>query len=469
MNRYTKLIKNSAIFAIANTSSNLISFLFVRFYTAFLSTEQYGIIDFLVTTASLIIPIISVSIVDAVLRFSIDERNKNNVLCNGLLVSIIGSFVFLLVGFSAFYFTPYYSYFWLFYFVVVFTIIDGVFAQFVRGSGKVTIFAIAGIVKTLTLVGCNLLLILGLNMRVEGYLLALMISEATTTIFLIIASKLYKGFVLYINKVLMKQMIVYSAALIPNSFFWWVMNAADKYIIVARIGNAANGLYAVAHKLPTLINLCNNLFFQAWQLSAVEEANSETKSEFYSNVFNLLSFVLFATAGLLLFFLKPIMAILVDDSFDGAWKYSPFLILSMVFAAFSSFLGTNYIAMKKTTGALKTTFIGALVNVLLNSILIQYYGMNGTALATMISFAVTWIYRTFDTKDFVIIKYKYFSIGLSVCILLMQAYFLIKEYKYYHITGILTLILICIIYRKELLVINSRIKVYFNNKFYSSK
>ena len=37
----------------------------------------------------------------------------------------------------------------------------------------------------------------------------------------------------------------------PSSLAWWVMNASDKYMLIAFIGIQANGLYAVAHKLPT--------------------------------------------------------------------------------------------------------------------------------------------------------------------------------------------------------------------------
>ena len=466
MNRYTKLIKNSAIFAIANLGSHLISFLLVRFYTEFLTTEQYGIIDFFVTTSSLIIPIISISIVEAVLRFSIDEKRKNDVLCNGFLVTIIGSVIFLIVGPFVFYHTSYYQYFWFFYFLVLFTSIDGIFAQFIRGSGKVTVFAISGIIKTFTLVGCNLIFILIFHMRVEGYLLSLIVSEIATIAFLIVASKLYKGFVYNINCLLMKQMIVYSIPLIPNSLSWWIMNAADKYVIIAVLGNAANGLYAVAHKLPTLINLCNSLFFQAWQLSAVEESDSETKSEFYSNVFNLLAFLLFSISGLLLLFLKPIMNILVAESFSGAWKYSPFLILSMVFAAFSSFLGTNYIAMKQTKGALKTTIVGAIVNIFLNIVLIKKIGMNGPALATMISFGITWLYRTYDTKNFVVIHYKLLPLVTSTCLLIIQSVLLIREHKLCEITGLMVLILICCLYFKEMKVIISRIVDYTKNIIY---
>ena len=66
MNKYSKLIKNSGIFAIANMGSSIVSFILVRFYTELLSTEQYGTIDFLTTLSSMLIPFITLAIVEAV-------------------------------------------------------------------------------------------------------------------------------------------------------------------------------------------------------------------------------------------------------------------------------------------------------------------------------------------------------------------------------------------------------------------
>lgn len=82
----------------------------------------------------------------------------------------------------------------------------------------------------------------------------------------------------------------------------------------------------------------------------------------------------------------------------------PISFTCAVFSSFSSFLGTNYIAMKETKGASKTSVIGATLNMILNLILVPIMGLNGAAFATALSFAVMWIMRIFDTKKFVIIK-----------------------------------------------------------------
>ncbi|WP_201319164.1 MULTISPECIES: hypothetical protein [unclassified Paenibacillus] len=94
----------------------------------------------------------------------------------------------------------------------------------------------------------------------------------------------------------------------------------------------------------------------------IEEAESKEKSAFFSNIFNMFSIVMLVSTSLILVHLKFIISILAAENFYEAWKYGPFLLLAIVFSSFSSFLGTNYIAAKKTTGVFKTSVIGAMTN-----------------------------------------------------------------------------------------------------------
>lgn len=421
MNRYGRLAKNSGIFAMANLGSHLITFVLVRFYTELLTSEQYGIVDFVVTTSSMLIPFLTLAITEAVLRFSIDQEEKPSIFTNGIFMAMLGSILFLIVGPAFFRGTSYEQYFIYLAILVFASSINMIMAQFTRGIGKVTTFAVAGIIKTLTLVCGNLFFLLGWGWGIEGYLLSVILSELASAVYLACGAQLYLYIRLKCQKQLLKEMLRYSIPLMPNSLSWWVMNAADKYVILACLGTAANGLYAVAHKIPTLINFCNNIFFQAWQLSAVQEASSETKTEFYSRVFNVLSAMLCVVASLLILLVNPLTQIMVAASYGGVWKFTPFLIIAMVFSAFASFLGTNYVAMKETKGALITSFVGAVVNIALNLLLVGPYGINGTAIATMISFFIMWLLRAYDTRKFVSIKYDHWQLGFSIALLLLQA------------------------------------------------
>ena len=74
MKKYKDLAKNIILFAIGNFVPKLISFVLVPIYTAFLSTDEYGISDLINVTVSLFIPIITFTITDAILRYSLDKK-----------------------------------------------------------------------------------------------------------------------------------------------------------------------------------------------------------------------------------------------------------------------------------------------------------------------------------------------------------------------------------------------------------
>lgn len=55
-------------------------------------------------------------------------------------------------------------------------------------------------------------------------------------------------------------MLRYSIPLIPNAFLWFFTNDASRFFIVGILGLTANGLYAVATKIPTIINVFYTVF-----------------------------------------------------------------------------------------------------------------------------------------------------------------------------------------------------------------
>ena len=451
MDKYVKLAKNTGIFAIANIGSSLVSFLLVRFYTELLTTEQYGTVDMITTTSSMLIPFLTLAIVEGVFRFSIDSKDKSSVLSIGLYVTLFGNIIFSIIGRIVLGMTVYVQYSLWMGIIIFVTSFDNIFAQFVRGVGRVKIFALSGILKTTVIICTNIVLLGYFGLKTEGYLISMIIGEIASAVYLLISCKCWKYLLLKPDKHVFREMITYSIPLMPSSLAWWIMNASDKYMLLYYIGIEANGIYAVAHKLPTIINLFNNLFFQAWQLSAVEESKDNISSHaFYSSVFNTLAMILICIASFVLLLLKVLMSVLVADSYTVAWRYSPFLVIAMVFSAFSSFFGTNYTAAKKTKGAFKTTLIGAITNLLLNYLLIRMFGINGATFATMISFFVMWIIRDIDTSRYVKIYWNKKKLATSLCLLLFQAFVITMNAPYFYLYEFISFIMIMLIYFEEM-------------------
>ena len=68
------LMKNTGILTISNFSSKILVFLLVPLYTSVLTTEEYGTYDLIISTVTLVYPVITLNIADAVMRFSMDRN-----------------------------------------------------------------------------------------------------------------------------------------------------------------------------------------------------------------------------------------------------------------------------------------------------------------------------------------------------------------------------------------------------------
>ena len=78
-----------------------------------------------------------------------------------------------------------------------------------------------------------------------------------------------------------------------------------------------------------------------------------------------------------------------------------------------SFLANEYTAHKDSKGFLFSSLTGAVINLILNVILIPRIGVLGAAVATCISYMVVFLYRVNDTRKYIKINYKDVKLILS--------------------------------------------------------
>ena len=68
--KYKTLFKNVGLLTLSNMATKILTFLLVPLYTSVLTTEEYGIYDLVVTSVNLLVPILTLNIIDAVMRFA---------------------------------------------------------------------------------------------------------------------------------------------------------------------------------------------------------------------------------------------------------------------------------------------------------------------------------------------------------------------------------------------------------------
>ena len=448
-----ELIKNTIILFIGKTSTQFISFFLLPLYTSYLSTKEYGIVDLIQTYVTLFVPIISIQSGMSVFRFLVDSRgkdkdNKKNITNNFyiifialLIFSVIYSIVCLFVNF------PYKL---LIYFSVIVCTLSDDLLQVCRGMGKTIDYSIACIVTGLVTIVSNIVLICGFGYRETGMIFSMAFANFICCVYIFFRLKLYKYFSIKLKDTkLIKKMLGYSLPLVPNSISWWIVNVSDRTIVSWVIGTAANGIYAISNKFPTIMNALLGIFNLSWSESSALHINDKDREEFFSEIINSM-IKLFGCVGLLLITLMPfVFPIFVNSKFNEALKYIPILVVAYVFNVVIVLYTGIYIGLKKTKEVAYVTIIGAIINIVVNICFIKKIGLFAAAISTAVAYFTMMMSRYFDLKKYMKITFNKKSIFSLVCV------FIIAFVAYYYnnlyiniVVAILSIIYAVVLNRK---------------------
>lgn len=400
-NRYQKLASDTLMLGLGTFGSKLLVFLLMPFYTAMLSTSQYSTAELITSTANLIIPLACVGISNGIFRFAAErEADKRAVFSSSLTLLGMGSGAFLLLS-PLLCLIPYFDgYTWLIALYVISANVHAVCAQYVRAIDRPKLFALQGILNTLLTVLFNIVFLAVWDMGVLGYVLSVILGNFLTAGFLTVTARLWTVFSLAkVQKPLMGELLRFSLPMIPTTICWLITDLSDRYLVTYYCGNAINGVYSAAYKIPTIVNLVSGIFMQAWQFSAVAESSDEEQCKsFYSEVFGGFLSVIFIGAGGLILLSQILTVMLLNETYAGAAFYMPTLILAAAVEAVVSFLATVYMVKKKSMHSFVTAISGATLNIILNFIMIPGMGAIGAAVATLASYGLVFLLRMVDVQ-----------------------------------------------------------------------
>ena len=458
------LAKNTGYLLVGQFSTKILSFFLVPLYTSVLTTEEYGTFDFIGTTVSLMIPLLTLNICDSALRFSIDkDSDKNEIFTISIyhfILSILLGIVLLVCNYI-FNVVPIIKEYSLYTLLMYGTIaLNGILNSFARGIDKMREVAISGIISSIVVIGLSIIFLLGFNMTLDGFFLANIIGGLVQCIYIFLATHSFNYFHTQIqNKKLHNEMIAYCKPMIVNNISWWVNNASSRYVIVWLCGLSSNGILSVAYKIPSILIMFQGIFNQAWSITATQEFDKDDKNHLFTNLYNSYNVLMVICCSFLIALSKPIASLLYADEFFEAWRYAPMLLISAVFGSLSGYLGGIFSAVKDTKVFAKTTVYGAIVNIVITLTLVPFCGIMGAVIASLVSYFVIWTNRVVNVKKHVNIKIDVIKDCLSYGILISQSVALL------YLTG--WLLIVCeTLLVLGLVVINRRYLQIIMNKLY---
>ena len=420
-NKYTTLVSNTFLISIGTFGSKLLTFFMVRFYTEVLTPSDYGTADLIMQGANLLFPVISMGIVEGVFRFALgNPKKRRNIFSAGVWVITGGSAVLAAVTGLTWSADLFDDVLWLMAIYTIASCYHSLCAQFIRAQGKMALYAGQGILNTVLVIGLNILFLLVFKWGITGYVLSTAVADILCSGFLVFKEKLWQYLTVKPGKGLLAHMLRYSVPLIPTTIFWWITSVSDRYMITAFLGSDANGIYAVAAKIPTLLTLMATIFLEAWQFSAIAESAGERKEHirFYSKIWKIFMSAMFLAGGVVIALSQWEIRVLSADEYYSAWQYIPLLSAAMIFSSFVTFAGSIYVVEKKSLLSFGTSMAGAAVNILLNLILIPTeLGIQGAVMATFSSYFLVFLIRSKNARK--LLPFRLYSQRLTVNCMIM--------------------------------------------------
>ncbi|MGN0612349.1 MAG: polysaccharide biosynthesis C-terminal domain-containing protein [Porcipelethomonas sp.] len=433
MNKYKNLALNTMILAIGTFGSKILAMFLTRLYTTHMAADVLGTKELIETTANFLIPVFTFSIAEAVIRYGLDRDFDNKqVFSTAMVVQFFGMIIMTLISpiLSSIPFIKGYTA------LLVIYVIVSAFRQtcslFVRSIGHVKLYALDGILATMTLFLFNILFISYLDLGLAGFMFSIIASDLCSGLFLSVTTKLWRYFsIKAADKEITRIMLRFSIPMIPTSIMWIITGFSDRIFIKylpgpdGEVGDTAAGLYTAASKIPNLVSMVSTVFFQAWNMSAIKEYGSKGIGKFYEKVFSTYQSIMYiASAGIILF-VSPLSAILLNynnhPEYALAVNYTPVLVISVLVMCFNMFLSSIYTAAQKTKNSFWTSLIVTVLNLILNFFLIRKFGIHGAIATTLVSYIVCYIIRVIDARRYIYFKVNHIFTAVNIILLLALA------------------------------------------------
>lgn len=421
MNRGSALVKRTVIYAVGNMGSKVLSYLMVLVYSYYILPEDLGYYDLILTTLSMVQPLILLQINDAVYRYLVDaNKSRSSIIASGFRFIVCAALIaegILVVLWLRFQFQ-----YMVWISLLMLSTMAYIYMQdVVRGTGDSKLYAGIGLMNSFVMLLFEVVGLVFFDLGVLALIVSKVASNIVCVVFVIAVSRGTRdGLRSKPNREVQKALIRYSLPLVPNAISWWAVNSSNRYIILASLGTVHNGIFSMANKFPTVLTTLTSIFGLAWQESAIKEYRTPNRDAFFSDVFCKYYRVLFSLTICAIPATRLVMEWFAAAEYGEAWKYTGFLYLAASFSALCSFLGTGYQISKETRRSFTSTIVAAGTSIMLNILTIELLGLHASSMSTFLAYLLLFMIRMKHTRRYFMLKVMWLEfIALSAACLLM--------------------------------------------------
>ena len=410
-----KLVKNTTIYSLGQILPNAAGFILLPIYTKYLTPADYGIVSSMAVLQTILAIFFTLCLERSVVRLYWDYKTENDKKdffgTITISIAVISSFILVLlflfnnyVGliYKSINFYPFYVYAILSSFIGVFSLIPKKYLMLKEKAGS---FIILSLLQFLLSAGFTLWFIIARDEGAAGYLKARLLAVIILLpIFAIISIKICNFKFKYH---IFKNAFSFSLPIVPAIMTGWILNLSDRIFIERYFSLADVGIYSLGYKIAGLVILFTGAFGLAYDPVFFKLANSDNQKIAQKKIFkynHIYLIIIILICFIVSFFSKEVVTVLLNKKFISVYYFIPLISFSYLFSSAGGITSKFFQQSKKMKANMYISILAAVMNVILNFLLIPHFGAYGAAYATIISIGIPWFISYYYTK-----KHCYFT------------------------------------------------------------
>lgn len=245
------------------------------------------------------------------------------------------------------------------------------------------------VAKAIITVGAAYGLITRLGLGVEGAALAQVAgSLSLALVLLLIHRALLLKPQLHLGE--LWEMLKFGLGLIPGNLGAWVLSLSSRYVIQYFLGPGAVGLYSLAYKTGSLVDVgITTPFALSWSVVVFPAARDGSILEMIKRTFTYYNAVAGFAVLVLGLFSKEIILLLGGKQYAGAEPVVFLIALGLVANGWPYFVSVGFNLVNKTHYFSMIFCASAALNLGLNFLLVPRWGIYAAAISTLVSYVLS--------------------------------------------------------------------------------
>lgn len=390
-----RLVKMTAGYSLNTLIGPLLTLILTPIYTRILTPSDYGSVDTLLMLGNILFILGSLGLTSALpaLYFDPDKADEQPcIIASALWVGIIWSALLTALVLLAVRpitrlaldRTDLTELTWLIAIGLTGGVIYSIQTTVLRLRFAVWRANVLALIYLLVFAGSNILFIVILRWGPAGVISAYTLTNVVTAVAaLAIATESIRSLP---HLPLMLQLARTGLPLVPAGLAVWVLVWEDRLFLVRTVSYAEIGFYAIANKLASMLSLLVGPFKSAWEPLALSIQQQQDAARTYAKMLTYYTVVGLGLALALSLFAREILLLFTTASYVDATLYVWMLAVVPLISGFQAILSVGLFIEKRLGRLGWALLVAAVVNTLLNVLLIPPFGVTGAALATLLGY-----------------------------------------------------------------------------------